>query len=200
VDGVRGGDGRRGRAEVGAVRALVVYESMFGNTRAIALAIADGIATRVPVESVEVGSAPASIPDDVGLLVVGGPTHGHGMTTPQTRADATRRAGDRLVSHGAGIREWLEGLAPLPGTVRAAAFDTRIKGPGLLWGSAAKPAAKRLGALGARLVPPPRSFLVGGPMGPMFDRLVTGELDRAREWGAGLAAACAEPVAARPTR
>jgi hypothetical protein len=68
-----------------------------------------------------------------------------------------------------------------------AAFDTRIKGPELLWGSAAKGAAKQLAAAGFRNAQA-RSFIVDGPTGPQFDRLLTGELDRAREWGKTLAA------------
>ena len=172
------------------VRALVVYESMFGNTRDVALAVADGIGTRLPVEIVEVAAAPAMLPADVGLLVVGGPTHAHGLTTAKSRADAARRAGDRLVSRGTGLREWLDGLPSglTPGSIAAATFDTGIKGPELLWGSAAKTATKRLAALRYRRVAPPESFLVGGPTGPTFDRLEVGELERARDWGAGLAA------------
>jgi len=174
------------------MRALVVYESMFGNTREIAAAIADGLRATIDVDLVEVGSAPAAMPDDVGLLVVGGPTHAHGMTKPESRADSAKRAGDRLVSRGSGIREW---LAALPGgspRVAAAAFDTRIKGPGLIWGSAAKGAAKSLRGLHLRVVAEPESFLVDGPTGPVFDRLVEGELERARRWGRQLGASLAD--------
>ena len=169
------------------MRALVVYESMFGNTRAVALAIAEGISATMTVDAVEVGEAPVTIPDDVALLVVGGPTHAHGMTNPRTRTDAAERAGDRLVSRGEGMREWLERVKPGPGSIVTAAFDTRIKGPELLWGSAAKGAAKLLAAAGFRN-PQARSFIVDGPTGPQFDRLLTGELDRAREWGRSLSA------------
>lgn len=176
------------------MRVLVVYESMFGNTREVALAVAEGIGTRVAVEAIEIEQAPIVLPSDLGLLVVGGPTHGHAMTTPNSRADSARRAGDRLVSRGIGIREWLDRLSPTPEPTPAAAFDTRIKGPELIWGSAAKGAAKRLRALGFRLATPPRSFLVGGPTGPLFDRLVDGELDRARAWGRELAAVVAVPA------
>ena len=169
------------------MRALVVYESMFGNTRDVAGAIAEGLKTRLEVELVEVGAVGTAIPDDVALLVVGGPTHAHGMTTPETRADAAGRAGERLVSRGIGIREWLAGLPA--GTARppTAVFDTRIKGPGFLWGSAAKSAQKLLGEAGLATIVPAESFLVGGPTGPLFDRLADGELDRARRWGEELA-------------
>lgn len=179
------------------MRALLVYESMFGNTREVALAVADGIATRMPVDTVEVGQAPTVLPPDVALLVVGSPTHVHGMTTPKSRADAAERAGERLVSRDIGMREWLDSLRPMPAPLPAAAFDTRIKGPGLLWGSAAKIAAKRLRELGFRLVEGPEDFLVGGPTGPLFDRLLDGELDRARMWGATLASAVPMPALAR---
>jgi hypothetical protein len=179
------------------VRALVVYESMFGNTRAIALAVAEGIAARMAVEAVEVGDAPRLLPQDVALLVVGAPTHKHGMTTPDSRADAAGRAGDRLVSRGIGLHEWLNALSPSTARLPAAAFDTRIKGPGLLWGSAAKGAAQRLNERGFRQVESPESFLVGGPTGPLFDRLVDGELDRARAWGASLAASVPVPASTR---
>ncbi|OGO55775.1 MAG: hypothetical protein A2V85_02260 [Chloroflexi bacterium RBG_16_72_14] len=177
------------------MRALVVYESMFGNTRAVALAIADGIAAHVAVDAIEVAQAPRTVPDDVALLVVGGPTHAHGMTTPRTRTDAAERAGDRLVSRGQGMREWLEAVRPGPGTIVTAAFDTRIKGPELLWGSAAKGAAKQLAAAGFQNAQA-HSFIVEGPTGPQFDRLLTGELDRAREWGKTLAAGLGVPAPA----
>ena len=169
------------------MRALVVYESMFGNTREIAAAIADGLRATLTVDLVEVGAAPATIPDDVALLVVGGPTHAHGMTKPESRADSARRAGDRLVSRGGGIREWLATLDGGSSRVAAAAFDTRIKGPGILWGSAAKGADKLLRGRKLRVIAGPESFLVEGPTGPSFDRLVEGEVERARRWGERLA-------------
>jgi hypothetical protein len=121
---------------------------MFGNTRAVAAAIADGIAAHLPVEALEVGAAPATLPDDVVLLVVGGPTHAHGMTTPRTRTDAGERAGERLVSRGQGMREWLETLRPGARPATAAAFDTRTSDPSF-WGSAAKGAANQLRARGS---------------------------------------------------
>jgi len=165
------------------MRALVVYESMFGNTQTIAGAIADGLRATLDVDLVEVGAAPATLPDDVSLLIVGGPTHAHGMSKLESRADSAKRAGDRLVSRGNGIREWLGSLRGGSPRVKAAAFDTRIKGPGLLWGSAAKGADKHLRGLGFRVAAGPESFLVEGPTGPLFDRLVDGEVERARRWG-----------------
>jgi hypothetical protein len=169
------------------MRALVIFESMFGNTREIARAIAEGIGPTLEADIIDAGDAPAEIGADVALIVVGGPTHAHGMSTPASRADSGRRAGDALVSRGDGMREWLDTVRPVATPVAAAVFDTRIKGPGFLWGSAAKPAAKRLASLGFQLIVEPEDFIVGGPTGPLFDRLEPGEIERARAWGADLA-------------
>jgi hypothetical protein len=170
------------------MRALVVFESILGNTEVIARAIADGLRSACEVEVVEVGAAPRSVPAGVDLLVVGGPTHAHGMTNPDSRASAARKAQRPIVSTGSGIREWLAAVGSAPAGVAAAAFDTRIKGPGLLWGSAAKAAAERLKEQGFRVTAPPESFLISGPTGPVHDVLLPGESDRARAWGAALAA------------
>jgi hypothetical protein len=171
------------------MRALVVYESMFGNTRDVAAAIADGLGAHADVELVEVGAAPAELPEDVALIVVGGPTHAHGMSTAKSRADSAKRFEPGLVSPGIGIREWLETVADAAFVPRIALFDTRIKGPGLLWGSAAQSAAKQLWRARIRTFVPPESFHVGGPTGPVVDRLIDGELERARAWGGRLGAA-----------
>jgi hypothetical protein len=162
------------------MHALVVYESMFGNTQAIADAIAAGLSSGIRVEAVEVGVAPATIDDEVALLVVGGPTHAFGMSRPQTRQDAARQATAGLVSGGIGLREWLAALQG-PAGVAAATFDTRISKPRLP-GSAARAAEKRLRRLGLRIVAPAASFYVEGTSGP----LQAGEQERARRWGEAL--------------
>jgi len=172
------------------VKALIIYESMFGNTRTVAEAIAEGLAERIEVEVVEVGEAPTEPGGDIELLVVGGPTHAHGVTNAQSRASAAKTGAKHdlpaMISTGIGIREWLDGHERLPASLAAASFDTRIKGPRWLWGSAARAAAKRLRALGARVVVPGESFLISGPTGPIVDVLLDGEVDRARAWGRAL--------------
>jgi hypothetical protein len=165
------------------MRTLVVYESMFGNTQAIAKAIADGLSGGGPVELVEVGAAPTRLDDDIALLIVGGPTHAFGMSRPATRQDATKQAREQPVSSGIGLREWLAALRGAAG-VAAATFDTRISRPRLP-GSAARAAAKRLRRHGCRIVAPAASFYVDGTLGPLLD----GELTRARRWGERLASA-----------
>jgi hypothetical protein len=169
------------------MRALVVFESILGNTEVVARAVAEGLGSAGEVEVVEVGAAPTTIPAGVDLLVLGGPTHAHGMTNPDSRRSAARKAQRPVVSTRIGIREWLAAVGAAPAGVTAAAFDTRIKGPGLLWGSAAKAATGCLKEQGFRMVAPPESFVINGPTGPVHDVLVGGEADRARNWGATLA-------------
>ena len=167
------------------MRALVVYESMFGNTRAVAEAVAEGLAAGMPVDLVEVGTAPAGLPDEVGLLVVGGPTHAFALTRPATRGSAQDQADRPLVSTGIGLREWLAAVRDSrAGAVAAAAFDTRVDKPRLP-GSAARGAQRRLRRHGFRIAARATSFYVTGAAP---HELVTGELDRARQWGERLAA------------
>jgi hypothetical protein len=170
------------------MNALVVYESMFGNTKRIALAIADGIATRVPVQAFEVGEAPDEIPAGVDLLVVGGPTHLHGMSSEHSRATAAERTSQPLVSSRFGIREWLDRAKPAVFETRAAAFDTRVTGLEILTGSAAKGYAKGLRSAGFEVTEPSHSFLVVSKTPPEEDALLPGELARAMAWGEALAA------------
>jgi hypothetical protein len=176
------------------MRALVVYESMYGDTKRVADAVADGLAGGLAVETVEVSLAPVALESGIDLLVVGGPTHVHGMTTPFTRAQAIKQAQTEIVSRGIGIREWLEELRPAVPGVAAAAFDTRIRGAAILTGSAASGYAKRLRDARFRLLAPAESFLIA-TKAPQGDALLEGELERARAWGAGLAATLAARAA-----
>lgn len=162
-------------------RALVIYESMYGNTEQIARAIGDGLAERTTVEVIEVGIAPTALAPDVGMIVVGGPTHAFGMSRPGTRLSAAKEAESPVVSSGIGVREWLEALEPSTGSAVAAAFDTHVDHPKLLRhvGSAAAAIAKRLGILGIEVVAEPEHFWVAGTVGPLRD----GELQRAYEFG-----------------
>jgi Flavodoxin len=163
-------------------RAIVVYESMFGNTRTIAKAVADGLSECLAVDLSEVSDAPSRLPDDASLVIVGGPTHAFGLSRPRTRADAAGRAERPLVSRGDGLREWLGGLAGGSSLLSAAGFDTRIDKPRLP-GSAAKAAERRLRRVGFRIIVPAMSFYVSDTLGPLLD----GETDRARRWGERIA-------------
>jgi flavodoxin len=145
------------------MNALVVYNSKFGNTEQIARAIGAALATHGPSEVCSIARAGAIAPG-TDLLVVGGPTHAHGMDEA--------------------MKTFLAGLPPAAVTeVPVAAFDTRLKWPMLLSGSAARGIAKQLARKGGQVLVEPGSFLVSGGEGP----LVEGELERATAWAEDLA-------------
>lgn len=160
-------------------------------------AIDTGIGDRASVELVEVGAAPAELAADIGLLVVGGPTHLHGMSSAKSRVSAATRVSEPIVSTRIGMREWLEALPAAPRGIIGAAFDTHTNGPELLTGSAAKGAARTLKAKGYRVVEAPASFVLAGPAEPVVDRIPADELERARAWGRTLGASIAEPATVR---
>jgi hypothetical protein len=167
------------------MRALVVYESIYGNTRAIAEAIAEGLA---PAGEVDVRPVQEADDEGVDLLVVGGPTHMHGMTSSLSRRMAVK-AGEEdgvPIEPGAreeqGLRQWLRKRSSGEGRP-AAAFDTRGDASPKLTGMAARGIARRLHGADFRLVADPESFLVEDSEGPLAE----GELERARSWGATLA-------------
>ena len=67
------------------MRALVVYESMYGNTHEIARNIADGLRTNYEVTLVPVAEATTDLVAGADLLVAGAPTHMHGLPSVATR-------------------------------------------------------------------------------------------------------------------
>ena len=170
------------------MRAVVVYESMYGNTHRVAEAIGTGLGAAFDVSVVPVSHADPALLAGVDLLVVGGPTHVHGLSRAGTRRAAVAAA-DKPASPlesepdalGPGLREWFGTLGQNP--AKAAAFDTRFHGPAALTGRASKTVARLLSAHGFDVVAAPESFLV-----TKQDRLEPEETTRAREWGARLAA------------
>lgn len=165
-------------------RALVVFESLFGDARTIALAIADGLAPTLPVDVVAAADAPPQVDSDVALLVVGGPNHAMSMPRPATRADAVAKQGAQVADPGRGLREWLDAVR-LPAGIRAAAFDTRMSHPKFVvkLDHASKTEEKLLERHGAELAAPAEHFTVQDVQGPLAD----GEEERARRWGQALA-------------
>lgn len=161
-------------------KALVVYESMFGNTHAVAEAVTEGLRTAVDTSLVDVGDAPLAIPDDIDLVVVGGPTHAFGMSRPSTRESAVDQGAGREAAEHGGIREWIAAVVA-PEGLPTAAFDTKVAKPHLP-GSAAKAAERKLRRRGFRQLADPVTFYVAGTTGDLLD----GELDRARAWGVTL--------------
>ena len=177
--------------EVIAMRAVIVYESMYGNTHLVADAIGTGLGAAFEVSVVPVSHADPAVVVGAELVVVGGPTHVHGMSRAATRKAAVEAANKPASplkvepdAPGPGLRDWFGSLGQYP--VKAAAFDTRMHGPAALTGRASKGVARLLRAHGFDVVAEPESFLV-----TKQDRLEPQETARAREWGAKLAAAIA---------
>jgi hypothetical protein len=135
------------------MKALVVYESMYGNTAAIGEAIAASL--RAGGLDAEVGPVSTIDPTraaEVGLLVVGGPTHIHGLSSSKSRqaAAADEKNAFTEPTLAPGLRTWLKELAPGAGRL-AAAFDTRFDKPAVFTGSAGE--GHRAAAQGKRLQP-----------------------------------------------
>jgi hypothetical protein len=161
------------------MNAIVIYESVYGNTRDAAAAIAAGLGI-VPVLSVKQAQAYDGEPD---LIVVGGPTHIHGVATKRSRRAAVNSAltpVDPSAREDQGMRDWLHDLDHVDG-LQAAAFDTRAQGHKLITGAASHGIARRLRQHGYDVIDT-ASFLVADTAGPLEE----GELDRARAWGAKL--------------
>ena len=166
------------------MRVLVVYESMYGNTHAVATDIACGLSEAHEVTLVPVTRASRELVATAGLIVAGAPTHRHGMPTVGSRRIAveTAREPDSGLTmdpdaDGPGLRAWLEALNAEG--VLAAAFDTRLSALPVLTGRASRPIARVLTRRGCRVLLAPESFLVSGQ-----NTLLDGEAARAREWGA----------------
>jgi len=160
------------------VRALVAYESMFGNTERVARAVAAGLRLEgVDTTVVNVSrSGPADLAG-VDLLVVGAPTHGFSLSRPTTRHDAVRQGG-RAEAESVGLREWLRTIEDPDRRMLAATFDTRVTKVRYLPASASRRAARTLAEQGHTLVSAPMGFLVHDVSGPLESR----EVDRAIAW------------------
>jgi hypothetical protein len=173
------------------MRVLVVYESMFGNTHEVADRIAEGLRDGHEVTVVAAAAAPADAVATHDLVVVGAPTHAHGLP----RASSRRAAADQADAHdeleldpeldvsAPGLREWLDTMGDVR-RGRAAAFDTRADAPAMVTGRASKGIARRLERHGFRLVVDAESFLVD-----RHNHLCDGEAERAVAWGRALATA-----------
>jgi len=158
-----------------AVKALVVYESLWGNTAAIARAIAEGLGSGAEVLSTAQASADRVAGAD--LVVAGGPVFAFHLSTDHARGSIRAHpepgAPEADWSHPS-VRSWMDALPA--GSGQCAAFDTRVLGP---FGKGAPTVAEGLQAKGYELLAPPEGFIVTGKFGPLY----AGELDRARAWG-----------------
>jgi len=152
------------------IKAMVIYDSGFGNTEKIARAIRNALGSEKEVEVVRVGDVKPEQLFGLSLLIVGSPTQRFRPTTATTA--------------------WLDSLpvGSLNG-VKVAAFDTRfteahIEGIRILgffvriFGYAARPIGDKLQKKGGELLIAPEGFYVSDTEGPLLD----GELERAQEW------------------
>lgn len=155
------------------MKTLVIYDSVFGNTEQVALAIAEGLRARATVEILKPDQVDPGQLTGFDLLVVGSPTRGFRPT------EAVMGLLNRIPPKA------LKGI-------RVAAFDTRFKADELdsaglrfivkTGGYAAKRIADRLKKAGGDLIVPPEGFYVEDTEGP----LKPGELERAAGWAASL--------------
>lgn len=161
------------------MKAIVVYESHWGNTAAVARAIAEGIGPGA--RALSTAEAAGDALAGVDLIVAGAPLLGFSLPTEtMVKGLANEKAPEPADLSHPSMRSWLEGLPE--GNARVAAFETRI-----WWspGSAAKAILNLLEKAGYRPVARPQRFMVTGRYGPLKD----GELERAKAWGAELSRA-----------
>jgi hypothetical protein len=161
------------------MKAVVVYESHWGNTEAIARAIAAGFGPDARVFTTDEAS-PAAL-HGADLVVAGAPLIAFSLPSDNMRASIAAESGKAPsppdLSHRS-MRSWLGGLAL--GRGRSAAFETRVR-----WspGGATGAIDRGLQSVGYRPVGKGRRFIVKGKYGPLRD----GEIELARQWGAELA-------------
>jgi hypothetical protein len=162
------------------MKAIVVYESHWGNTAAVAKAIADGFGPEARVLTTDEASPEAVAEAD--LIIAGAPVMAFSL--PSDKMLATL-AGDRKaptppdLSHRS-MRAWLETLPA--GHGRSAGFETGVR-----WspGGATGAIGHRLEEAGFKRLAKSRRFVVTGSYGPLRE----GELGRAQQWGTELASA-----------
>ncbi|CAN5157774.1 flavodoxin family protein [soil metagenome] len=217
------------KPNVERVKAAIVFETMFGTTRLLADAVARGLSVAgtgvEPTVSVRLANVNHATGLDIAgldiagldiagldLLIVGAPTHAHGLSTPASRSEAMAWPNDPnkhvaldadaldadaldadargIGMPGIGMHEWLVGLPAVPPYF--AAFDSRWSHARILTGAASVHLSSILVSRGSWPVVPDESFLISN------DQLVTGEAYRAEVWGERLLAAAVSAMNRSP--
>ena len=146
------------------MKALIVYDSIYGNTEKIARAIAEAITPSGEVKALRAGEASPAELESIDLLIVGSPTHG-GRPTPAVQdflSTVTQQA--------------LKGI-------KVTAFDTRVMSRfAKIFGYAAGRIAGNLKKKGGMPIISPEGFFVTGREGPLKE----GEQERAAAWAKGI--------------
>jgi flavodoxin I len=146
------------------MKALVIYDSVYGNTEKIARAIAGAISRSGEVTVVRAGEVNPAELKSIDLLIVGSPTQG-GRPTPAVKEFLSRIPANSLKN------------------VSVTSFDTRLKTTLVkLFGWAASRIENSLTAKGGLEAALPEGFFVEGTKGPLKE----GELERAAVWAKGL--------------
>lgn len=147
------------------MKALVVYDSKWGNTEMIAKAVAAGIGKSI--RAVRVEAADPTEARKMELLILGSPVLGGRPTKP--------------------MQEFMKTIVQTLDTpLRIATFDTRMKMKfAQRFGFAAVRMADQLREQGNILISEPMGFIVTGKKGPLAE----GELERATQWARGLSKA-----------
>jgi flavodoxin len=150
------------------MNAIIIFDSVFGNTEKIAQAIAKGLGAECAC--LRAGAVSLAQVTEADLVIMGSPTRSFAATPA--------------------VMSLLDAIPPdaLAGK-KIAAFDTRILMSGLKsllfkkiidrGGYAAPIIAEHLESKGGSIVRPAEGFFVKGEEGP----LAAGELERAEEWG-----------------
>lgn len=146
------------------MKALVVYDSVYGNTEEIASAIGKAITSSGEVKVLRAGEANPSELASIDLLIVGSPVHG-GRPTPPVQDFLNKMA-----------QQALKGI-------KVAVFDTRATSKfAKIFGNAAGRIGGQLTKKGGIVIVPPEGFFVTGTKGPLKE----GELERAANWAKGI--------------
>jgi hypothetical protein len=170
------------------MKAIVVYESHWGSTAAVARAIAEGMGPDVP--ALDTDAAADAVLAGVDLIVAGAPVIAFGLPRVGARkqlASDIKAPEPADLSHPL-LREWLDVLPAGQGW--GAAFETRI------WWSlrgATGTIGSKLRQAGYATITNGERFIVGGAYGPLRE----GELARARVWGATLTGLTTKRLAER---
>lgn len=162
------------------MKAVVVYESHWGNTAAVARAIAEGIGP--DARALRTDEASPEVVGDADLIVAGAPLMAFGLPSDDMLSRLARQSGGQPPTELAhpSMRSWLANLPPRRGF--HAAFETKLRwSPGAATGTI----DRELERAGSRRLAPASKFVVAGQRGPLKD----GELEKARDWGVRLARA-----------
>lgn len=152
------------------MKSLVVYDSQYGNTKLIALAIGAALESSGRVLVMHASDVQPGDLLSINRLIVGSPTQ---------RLSATPA-----------VLNWIKTI-PQNGLkgINAAAFDTRFTEEKInqvkilpffvrIFGYGAKPISKLLEKKGANIILPPEGFYVADTEGPLLEK----EKERAAEW------------------